>query len=141
VLRLDASVYREVAGDGAATRQAVVIYVFPALVAGLAGFFSPEEEAPFTKFGFAVLWAPAGLVTLTSTLRWSGRQIIGRRINYGNLFRALGFASAPTMGATAIVTIPNFVELGGDLAILGLGFIWFVVGAVLAAKAIYDCSA
>lgn len=51
VLRLDASVYREVARDGAATRQAIFIYVLPALVAGVAGFFSSEEEAPFTKFG------------------------------------------------------------------------------------------
>ncbi len=141
VVWLDVSVYREVAQDGSATQQAVFIYVFPALVAGLVGFLSTKEAAPFTNLGYAVLWAPAALVSLTSTLRWSGRQIIDRRINYGNLFRAMGFASVPTMGAATIVTISNFVEFGLDLAILGLGLIWFVVGAVQATKTVYDCSA
>ena len=77
VLRLDGSVYREVARDCAATRQAILIYVLPALFAGVAGFFSSDEEAPFTRFGFAVLWAPAGLLFLTTALQWSGRQVLG----------------------------------------------------------------
>ncbi len=140
VLRLDPSVYREVARDGAATRQAVLIYVLPALVAGVAGFFNPEQVAPFTEFGFVVLWAPAGLVILPTTLQWSGRQVLGQRARYGELFRTLGFASIPTMVATAIVINPEYVDFGGGLAILGFGFLWSVAGFVLATKAVYYCS-
>jgi hypothetical protein len=140
VLRLDASVYREVAGDGAATRQAVLIYVFPGLAAGLAGFFNPAEAAPLTRFGFAVLWAPAGLMLLTTSQMWSARRVLGRRAGYGGMFRALGFASVPIMVATAIATNPSFVEFGVDLAILGIGFLWFVAGAILAIKAVYECT-
>ncbi len=58
VLRLDASVYREVARDGAATRQAFFIYVLPAILDTMAALFDPGAPTPTTDFGFAMLIVP-----------------------------------------------------------------------------------
>jgi len=79
-------------------------------------------------------------VILTTALQWSGRQVIGQRASYGELFRALGFASIPTVAAAAIVIQPEFVESGGELAILEFGFLWSVASFVLATKAIFNCT-
>ena len=76
VLRLDASVYREVARDGAATRQAFLIYVLPALVVAMAALSDPAAPTPITDFGFAVLLVPLLAMFWTSSVQWVGIRVV-----------------------------------------------------------------
>ena len=113
VLRLDASVYREVARDGATTRQAFLIYVLPAIVLAMAALSDPEAP-PITDFGVAVLLVPVLAIFWTSSVQWIGVRVVARPSPYGSLFRSVGFA--------ATASVPGPCGGSGTVAIGAIGW-------------------
>ena len=150
VLRLDASVYREVAKDNDATRQAILIYLLPALLVAVATFFVPEERTPITGFGITVLLVPVLAVSWTSIVRWAGARVVGRPTFYGDLFRTLGFAATAALLFVPIAAVGVSVHLervalpSGWAERLGisaafLASIWLAASLMLAIRESFKC--
>lgn len=150
VIRIDASVYREVARDGAATRQAVLIYVLPAIVVTMAALSDPEAPTPITDFGIALLLVPVVAIFWTSSVQWMGVRVVGGPSPYGSLFRALGFAASiallfiPIAVAGVLVDSEQVALPSGQAEILGisailLASIWLAISLTLAIGESFQC--
>ena len=130
-LRLDATLYREVADPGGSTWQAALVVLIAAVAAG--------TEVAWTGV------SGAGLVALTHMAAWpvwaAGLWFVGARLKrpvgeapgFRQVARAIAFAQAPGVffaSGLVLVSIPTPLWS----AIRSLIFIWVLVGTFLAIR-------
>ena len=127
-LRLDPFFYVAVAKDSSLTREAVLVAVVSSLVAGL-GLMLVRIVQPLWWFLGGVAWAAVVLVVGTWFVVAVGRRL-GGRAGYGQMLRALGYATAPQ--ALGFIPIANFIP--GFVA----GGIWTVACAIVAVRDVHD---
>lgn len=121
-VRMEQGVFAEIGSDSAATGQAIVVTGGAALVSGLAAIWPGGQD--FNVFGWiigAAVTATVGLAIGVGILFLVSR-LFGATGSYESLFRAGGFAFAPT----ALGIVP-FI---GGIA----GAIWSLILAIRAVK-------
>jgi hypothetical protein len=125
-LRLERSLYREVADDPKATGQALLIFIVFAIVSGIVDAFNETlPGAPLVKFfldvlGTLLVWS---IIILLATL--AGRTLKGRG-TFSHTFRAVGFAQVPE-----VITWLNIIPVAGPLFNI-VGTVMLLVAAWLA---------
>ncbi len=120
-VKLDPAIYREVAKDDSKTTEAMLVVFLANLVGGLGAIFGP---ARFRFVGWivgAVVAATIGLA-IGAGILWLIGKLFGGKAEFMEMFRPLGYATAPT----ALGIIP----------VLGtfVGSIWSIVCAVIAVR-------
>jgi hypothetical protein len=129
--KLDVRLYEEVEADVGATAQAMIVVVLAALAAGIGSLGS----------GNALGIVTGTVVALVGWLVWAFlTYLIGTRLlpepqtsaDYGELLRAIGFASAPglirVLGIVPGLAAPLFL----------VGGIWMLVAMVIAVRQALD---
>lgn len=150
---LDASAYRDVARDPAATAQALLIFALTTIAVGIAAL-----HAGFTGFIVGLVASFIAWVVYAFIVFWIGTSVFGAPTapgSWGALFRTLGFANVPrallflgfipVLGIiigviallwtliTTVVAIQEGMrlELGGALVTAVLGWIALFIGSFL----------
>ena len=132
-LALDAATYEEIEADRKGTPQAVIVVLMSAAAAGIgARGFGDDQGIPLVGVAVIALvsWATWAAITL---------QIGGRlfpepwtKVNFGELMRTIGFASAPGIlrifGLITPLAAPMFV----------LTAIWMLVAMIVAVRQALD---
>jgi hypothetical protein len=109
-LRLERSLFREVAEDPKATGQALLIFILLSIASGIVDAFNESlPGGPLLKFvldvlGTLLVWS---LIILLATL--AGRALRGRG-NFSRTFRAVSFAQVPE-----VITWLHIIPVAGPL--------------------------
>lgn len=120
-IRLEPGVYSEIGGDQKATGEALAVAIGASLISGLGSIFPGGARFGFGGWLFgAVIGVPIGLAIGTGIL-WLISRLFAAQGEYINLFRGLGYASAPQ----ALGLIP-FIGI--------VGSIWSLILAIRAVK-------
>lgn len=144
-LRLDPSLYREVASRGGSSSQAAVVLMFSAVSSGLvmgaviaadwttSWAYSSDTEVNLGLFA-DIAAGHAGSITVAHIAAWpiwtAGLWVTGKRLTapgsqalgFGQVARALAFAQAPAIaGGPIVVPVVVGKMLLGHTALLGLG--------------------
>ena len=130
-LRLDATLYREVAAPGGDTRQAALVVLLTAAAAGTEGLWVSASGAGLIAITHMVAWPvwAAGLWFVGGRLRTPGGEASGFR----QVARAIAFAQAPgVFFALGPVLYLVLEPLAGTVR--SLVFVWVLVGTFLAVR-------
>ncbi|MGQ0848944.1 MAG: YIP1 family protein [Actinomycetota bacterium] len=119
-LKLEAGVYQEIGNDQKATQQAIVVTIAASLIGGLGSLLGPGTFR-FGGWLFGGIFSVLGLAIGTGVL-WLVSRLFQGTGEYINLFRSLGYATAPQ--ALGIIPI-----IGGIV-----GAVWSIVLAIRAVK-------
>ena len=122
-LRLDGSVYEEVANDAGAIGQAAGVAV-AAAVARVIGVYSATTsgEAVFSGVSVLAFWPVAAFLV------WGVGNLLKSPADFGRVLRVVGFAMAPLI-LVALLLVPNdWFRAGVLLVTYALLFAAFVVG-------------
>lgn len=126
VAKLDPPVYREIARDANATKEAAVVVAVVALASGIGAL-----SDSFGSVVVAVLGAFIGWVVFAGMTYFFGKNIFGtpsNQVNVESLLRTQGYAQAP-----GVLAFFGFIPALGWLAALA-GGIWGIVTAVVAIR-------
>ena len=130
-LRLDATLYREVAGPGGSTRQAMLVVLLTAAAAGTEGLWVGAGSAGLIAITHMVAWPvwAAGLWLVGVRLRAPAGETPG----FQQVARAIAFAQAP---GVFFALSPILLWSSGPLAgtVRSLVFVWVLVGTLLAVR-------
>ena len=145
VISFDTAIYAEVAGNKAATLQALSIVLLSALAAGIPAYFE-AGFAGFDRIVSQMFLAVVGWVLWVSITYFVGTQIFRKRASerdWKSLARALGFAQSagilrilgviPGLGAALTLVVLVWIFIASVLAIrgaLGLNSHWQAIGIV-----------
>ncbi len=127
-IRLDWTVFREIAEDPAATMQAAVIVVVVNLLASLGGAFAAKGNFALS---FIVSWV---LAVLVGWLGWAavtylvGSLLFKGRSSIVEMMRVLGYANAPKL-----LGLLSFIPCIGPFMSL-IGWILALIAGVLAIR-------
>lgn len=130
---LDVATYEEIEADRSGTPQAVVVVLMSAAAAGIgARGFGEEQQIPLVGVAFIALVAWAAWAAIT--LHIGGRMFPepGTKVDFGELARTLGFASAPGIlrifGLITPLAAPMFI----------LTAIWMLLAMIVAVRQALD---
>lgn len=129
--KLETGVYEELEQDATATRQALLVVLVVAVLAGI-GTLTTQGALPFLSglVGGVVLWAVAAYVTF-----FLGTKLLAEpstHASWGQMARTLGFAYSPgVLYVFAIIPV-----LGGLIALAAL--VWVIVAWVVAVRQALD---
>ena len=130
-LRLDATLYREVAGPGGSTRQATLVVLLTAVAAGTEGLWVSASGAGLIAATHMLAWPvwAAGLWLISVRLRTPSGDTRG----FQQVARAIAFAQTPgvffALGPILYFTLES---LAGTVR--SLVFVWVLVGTFLAVR-------
>ena len=130
-LRLDATLYREVAGPDGDTRQAVLVVLLAGAGGGAEVFWLGAGSVGLVAIAHVVAWPvwAAGLWFVGGRLRTPGGEASGFR----QVARAIAFAQAPgVFFALGPVLYLVLEPLAGTVR--SLVFVWVLVGTFLAVR-------
>jgi uncharacterized membrane protein YvlD (DUF360 family) len=120
VLRMDRSLFREVADDPLATGQALFIFIVLALVSGVVGVFNPNQPGPpLLRFVAEVISSLVGWSLMVFLVLVAGRALKGQG-NFTRTFRTIAFAQVPEV-ITWLKIIPQvgpLFQIAGTLMAL-----------------------
>lgn len=130
-LRLDATLYREVAGPGGSTWQAALVVLMAAVAAGTEVAWTGVSGAGLVAITHMAAWPvwAAGLWFVGARLR----RPVGEAPGFRQVARAIAFAQAPGVffaSGLVLVSIPTPLWS----AIRSLIFIWVLVGTFVALR-------
>jgi hypothetical protein len=126
VAKLDLPVYREIARDANATKEAAVVVAVVALASGIGAL-----SDSFGSVVVAVLGAFIGWVVFAGMTYFFGKNIFGSpstQVDVESLLRTQGYAQAP-----GVLAFFGFIPVLGWIAAL-VGGIWGIVTAVVAIR-------
>lgn len=126
VARLELPVYRAIAGDANATREAAVVVAVVALASGLGAL-----RDSFGAVLLSVFAAFLGWIIFSAMTYFFGKNIFGTpttQVNVESLLRTQGYARAP-----GVLSIFGFIPIIGWLISL-VGAIWALVTAIIAIR-------
>ena len=130
-LRLDPTLYREVAAPGASTWQAALVVLLTAAAAGVEGVRVSASGAGLIAISHMAAWPvwAAGLWLVGVRLRISG----GEASEFGQVARAIAFAQTPgVFFALSPFPLWTLGPLGGMVRSLVL--VWVLVGTFFAVR-------
>ena len=122
MLRFDHTVYPEIANDGEATAQAIVVVLVTALLSGLGAGISGRSIGAFL---FTILLrVPLGWLLWSGLVYLIGTRLFAGQATFWHVARVLGYASAPlALGVlSAFTCLGPLFGLAGALLALLLGF-------------------
>ena len=131
-IRLDPTVYREVADDQSAMSQAAIIVIVVTLMSAIGGgigMLMAKASAGKAALGFFSEWLLSGI--LISWILWAiltyfvGTKLFKGKTNIPEMMRVLGFASAPRLlGLFGFIPCVGWlISLVGAILSLIAGFI------------------
>ncbi|MEJ7902288.1 MAG: YIP1 family protein [Thermomicrobiales bacterium] len=126
VAKLDLPVYREIARDANATKEAAVVVGVVALASGI-GVLSDS----FGRVVVAVLAAFISWVVFAAMTYFFGKNIFGTpstQVNVESLLRTQGYAQAP-----GVLAFFGFIPVLGWIAAI-VGGIWALITAIVAIR-------
>jgi len=126
VAKLDLPLYREIARDANATKEAAVVVAVVALASGIGAL-----SDSFGSVVVAVLGAFIGWVVFAGMTYFFGKNIFGSpstQVDVESLLRTQGYAQAP-----GVLAFFGFIPVLGWIAAL-VGGIWGIVTAVVAIR-------
>ncbi len=126
VAKLELPVYREIARDANATKEAAVVVAVVALASGIGAL-----SDSFGSVVVAVLGAFIGWVVFAGMTYFFGKNIFGSpstQVDVESLLRTQGYAQAP-----GVLAFFGFIPVLGWIAAL-VGGIWGIVTAVVAIR-------
>lgn len=126
VAKLDLPVYREIAGDANATKEAAVVVAVVALASGIGAL-----NDSFGRVIVAVLVAFIGWVIFAAMTYFFGKNIFGTpstQVNVESLLRTQGYAQAP-----GVLAFFGFIPVLGWIAAF-VGSIWALITAIVAIR-------
>jgi hypothetical protein len=126
-VKLDPTVYKEVAMDDSKTVEAMIVVGIAAAIGGLGLAIGPGDFRFGSWIGAIILTPTLGLAIGTGIL-WLIGKLFNGKAQFIEMFRPLGYAYAPT----ALGIIPF---IGGFI-----GGIWTLVCAVIAVRESEDVS-
>ncbi len=130
-LRLDATLYREVAGPGGSTRQATLVVLLTAAAAGTEVWWVGASGAGLIAITHMVAWPvwAAGLWLVGVRLRTPSGETPG----FQQVARAIAFAQTPgVFFALSPFLLWTLEPLAGTVR--SLVFVWVMVGTLLAVR-------
>ncbi len=130
LVRLDSTVFEEIAADPNATIEAVVIVTISASLSALG--FAILSESVLPSFIGGLINGLAGWVVWSAVTCFVGKSVFRGRGTLEQMLRVLGYASAPNA-----LGIFAFIPCVGLLAAFG-GWLIFLVAGVLAIKETLD---
>jgi len=126
VAKLDLPVYREIARDANATKEAAVVVAAVALASGIGAL-----SDSFGRVILAVVVAFIGWVIFAAMTYFFGKNIFGThstQVNVESLLRTQGYAQAP-----GVLAFFGFIPVLGWIAAL-VGGIWALITAIVAIR-------
>lgn len=126
VMQLDQPVFRTIARDPNATRQAAIVVGVVAIASAIGG-----ANDGFGGIILGIIGALVGWLVFAGLAWFFGTNIFGTpttSTNWESLLRTLGYAQAPN-----VLAIFGFIPLIGWIAVF-IGSIWAVVAAVIAIR-------
>ncbi len=126
VVKLEQPVYREIARDANATKEAAVVVAVVALASGI-GALSDSVGAVIV----AVLAAFIGWVVFAAMTYFFGKNIFGApntQVDVESLLRTQGYAQAP-----GVLAFFGFIPVLGWIAAF-IGGVWAIITAVVAIR-------
>ncbi|MBA3274632.1 MAG: YIP1 family protein [Chloroflexia bacterium] len=126
VAKLDLPVYREIARDVNATKEAAVVVAVVALASGIGAL-----SDSFGRVVVAVLVAFIGWVIFAAMTYFFGKNIFGTpstQVNVESLLRTQGYAQAP-----GVLAFFGFIPVLG-WAVALVGSIWALITAIVAIR-------
>lgn len=126
VMQLDQPVFRTIARDPNATRQAAIVVGVVAIASAIGG-----ANDGFGGIILGIIGALVGWLVFAGLAWFFGTNIFGTpttSTNWESLLRTLGYAQAPN-----VLAIFGFIPLIGWIAAF-IGSIWAVVAAVIAIR-------
>ncbi|HEY8516217.1 MAG TPA: YIP1 family protein [Candidatus Binatia bacterium] len=130
-LRLDQSVFAEVARDPDAMGQAAAVVALGALAQGIGGVQATSTSELILGIAAMVLSGFFGWIVSTAVIWLVGVGLLGARAEYPDLLRTLGFTNAPKL-----LWLLGALPLGPALfAAIGLTiFVWTIAALVLGVR-------
>lgn len=134
-IRLDVTLYQEVEVDERLTTEAAIVVILVGIIGAIGTFFATLPvgfgRAIVAFFGAAIL-AVIAWVVQAYLIHFIGTSLFQGQSTAQELMRTVGYAQAP-----GLLGIFSFIPvLGWILAIIG--FIWILVGTVIAAREALD---
>ncbi|MDQ3657664.1 MAG: YIP1 family protein [Chloroflexota bacterium] len=126
VAKLDLPVYREIARDRAATREAAVVVAVVALASGIGALNDSFGQVIIAVFGAFIGW-----VVFAAMTYFFGKNVFGSpntHVDVESLLRTQGYAQAP-----GVLAFFGFIPVLGWIAGL-IGGIWAIITAVVAIR-------
>lgn len=126
VAKLDLPVFREIARDGLATKQAAIVVAVVALASGIGAL-----SDSFGRVVVSIIGAFLGWVIFSAMTYFFGKNIFGTpttEVNVETLMRTQGYAQAPN-----VLAFFGFIPVLGWLVAF-IGSIWALVTAIVAIR-------
>jgi len=126
VAKLDLPVYREIARDGNATKEAAIVVAVVALASGIGALTDSFERVVVAMVGAFVWW-----IVFAAMTYFFGKNIFGSpttQVSVESLMRAQGYARVP-----GILSFFGFIPVLGWIVSF-IGGVWALVTAIVAIR-------